>query len=824
MRTLVLASLRGSSRRLIAGGLAIVLSVAFMSAVLFAMDSAKAHITEQVGAQYTVADTVVANASQIEAAERLAEVPGVDAAAWVATSYAYATIGEGSKETVIDLIASVPAEASLRWQQIERGRLPDGPNQIAVTQTFAEEHDLAVGDSVTFSLTPDTTEEQRETTVVGLVDQPGPENAQFVAAENGIDQLTVGATGEVLIRGSLEALSDRELRAAAGDQAVALTVEEKVRNTVASITAGVNIYGAMLLGFAGIALFVALLVVTNTFTIVLAQRARELALFRCVGAGRGQVLGAVLVESLLLGLLTSVLGIAVGAGIAAGAITLLSNALPEVEGASLAVSGGSVSIAILTGTVVTVLAASAPARRATRVAPLAALRPELALRARSAAGALRLVTGVLALITGAGLIALAVRHDVPEQGMLLGVGGGALTFVGVLLFGPILAPAVVRLLGLIARVGGVPGKVSVSNAVRNPRRTAATTSALLVGVTLITMLTVGAATSQRTMEQAMDDQMPIDLVFAVERGPQFTPLAPEAVRAARDIEGLDRLALERSVTGRVEGEDLVLSSVPLERARGIVRNPKPLGELDDGVLLLGPMQADAAGAKEGDTVSVRIGERKRDFEVTIASDPATPEVLITAADMKSMDSEGQAAVSGIWARYADDVQPTRIGEQLNALQEADPTATVVGSAAMRAMYQQIIDIMLVVAVALLGMAVLIALLGVGNTLSLSVLERVRENALLRALGLTRRQLRGTLAIEAALIAGAAVLLGLGLGIGYGYLGVSTLFAAVEVAPTIALGIPVGRLVLIAAVASTAGVLASVLPARTAANTPPARAL
>ena len=284
------------------------------------------------------------------------------------------------------------------------------------------------------------------------------------------------------------------------------TGEETARDAATGEAASLT---GVLLVFGAIAVLVAGLVIANTFAVLLAQRTRELALLRCVGATRAQVGRGVLLEAFVVGLLASAVGVAAGVGLAAATTALVGRVDSPVPLGTVVVPTSAVLVGLVVGTLVTVLSALAPARAATRVAPLAALRPLVPPPVRSRAGAVRLAVGVLVLVPSAAALVVLAR----SAQLTPAVGAGALSFLGFLLVAQRLVPAVVALAGSsVRRIGGVPGRLAAGNALRNPRRTAATATALLIGVTLTTAVVVGASSTRATATGALEAGYPTDVV------------------------------------------------------------------------------------------------------------------------------------------------------------------------------------------------------------------------------------------------------------------------------------------------------------------------
>lgn len=795
--------------------LAIVLGVGFVAAALMVLSSANSALTKAAGAPFVKADLVVSATGDHLDEAKVGKVEGVASVAGLDRPYLKASFGNGNVNWV--QAGTIPASPDLRWEQLAQGRYPTKANEIVVGKFAAADRQLKLGSKVSIW---DANEKAKQYEVVGisagssgrrwdndvqlygstasaLAGAAGPPRA-LVSAKDGVD---------------VDQLRDR-LTAALGNTAEVNTGAEAAEAEALDVTGGFDVMGAVLLGFAAISVFVAGLVVSNTFTIVLAQRTRELALLRCVGANRRQVFRGVLLESFLVGTIASLVGVAVGTALAAIVTVGIKQLGPDLQLGTLEVTPSSVLIPIAVGFVTTVLAALLPASKATRVSPLAALRPDLAVSVRSRSGVVRLVFALLLLVGGAAMLKLG-----SDSGALpVGIGGGLLSFFGILLLGPVLAPAVIRLVSLVTtRFGGVPARVAATNAVRNPGRTAATSTALLVGVTLIVMMSVGALTVERTTVKALAANYPLDI--AVRAVGETIPKA--TIDAAKGVEGLSAQTVVTGAIGKVGEQDLQLFGVDPAAAAAVLRNTGTFDGLRDGIAVVPEGMAQELGLKEGGSLTVTTADGKGTFRVRLNGGFSEANgVVLTPADLARVAPK--AGDLAVWARVADSADLTKTVHGLESAIGADG-GRIEGGAKMRAEYYELMNILLLVATGLLAVAVLIALVGVGNTLSLSVLERTREQALLRALGLTKGQLRRTLAGEAVLVASVAIVLGIPLGLLYGFAGAATLIGQ-AVSGDMAYGVPFGTLALVAAVALVAGLLASVLPARRAVRVKPAAAL
>ncbi|TDU91330.1 putative ABC transport system permease protein [Kribbella voronezhensis] len=818
MRRSILSSLRAHLGRLIAACLAIVLGVGFGSLAMTVHASASHGIDETIGRQLAGVDAVVTPQNASITAKDVAavrKVPQADSV--IATTSAYMRVTWAGKVRPGSLGIQARYDTSrIAGPSAIQGRLPDSTLEIALPAKVAEKNKVALGSKLRLNTYND---KSFTVTVVGLLDDAatvGPSDAVATAQtvkifepEGSIGDLRIAAKPGVSQDALAAAVTD-----AVGNNLQVYTGKAYIAHEVEGYTHGIDVLGGVFGMFAVIALFVACLVIGNTFTIVIAQRTREMALLRCVGASRRQVFSSVLAEASVVGVVASAVGVVFGVALSALGLALTREfdwGIPKID---LHLDLASIFLPLLLGTIATILAAVVPARRATRVAPLAALRPDTAPVAGSKAGVLRLILGFL-LIAGGGLL-LAVSAN--SHQVLVGVAGGVVSFIGLLAIGSLLVPALVRLLGALpTRGGGVPARIAVGNAVRNPKRTAATTSALLIGVTLISLTCVGIASVRKTFDTTMDDQYPVDLMVM-----SYNEKMPAGgQQQLHDIKGITQVVPIRTVAMKAGQEEINVTGIDPATGAAVIHNPDLVTKLKTpGTALLDYSTMKMLKLEDGSTLTLVSGKQKLTLKAYVATglDPVT----VSLPDLEKVAP--QSAITGYW--LASD--PKADGSDvLDAVQESLPTVkelSVSGGLAERTMYTKIFDVLLIVGIGLLGVSVLIALVGVGNTLSLSVLERTRENALLRALGLTRRQLRGMLAIESLLMALVAAGLGIGLGLLYGWTGTMALMGGQTATGDVEYALPVGMLVTIALVAAVAGLLASVLPARRAAKVAPAGAL
>ena len=813
MRRSLLSSLRAHLGRLVAACLAIVLGVAFGTVTLTARSTASHVVDSAIGDDYKGVDVVVAPDDQSISARDVAAVrrtAGVATYQTISTAYLQ-TVWPGDRRASM-LPVQATNQSDLPSATVVEGKLPAGETEIALPQTLASQHRLAVGNHLEVRRFDDR---RVELTIVGLVSDQGRfDSAPAIATQPAVfgwsDSPRYDEIRVVAADGTSAATLAESIRGAVNNGVQVTTGTAWVAERAASVTGGIDVLSGVFGMFALIAIFVACLVIANIFTILIAQRAREMALLRCVGASRKQIFGSVLAEATVVGVVASAIGVLAGLGVTAAGLALAVRfdwGLPDV---GVHPNLTAVLAPFVVGAVATVLAGIVPARRATRVAPLAALRPVDSAPARSKAGVVRVVVGTL-LLAGGGLLlaAGASRHEV-----LAGVAGGLLSFLGVLVLGAVLVPALVRLIGALpARGGGVPARLAVANATRNPRRTAATTSALLIGVTLISLTSVGIASVQRTFDEAMDDNFPVDLMISTSRG----TLPASALQQVRAVSGIESAVPVRSAEVRLDGGSVSAEGIDPVVARSAIRGDA-IEQFGPGTAMVSPVTMRGLGVRAGQTVTVTgAGHSVR---VRLVALNSVDRLLLATSDLRIVAPN--APVGSIWADASDDADGSQVLHDVNQTITGVEELSVDGGLAERTGYTKVFDVLLVVAIALLAVSVLIALVGVGNTLSLSVLERTRENALLRSLGLTRRQLRRMLAAESLLMATVSASLGVALGLVYGWTGTAALMGGQT--DTVSYALPVGQLLVIALVAAAAGLLASLLPARRAARVTPAAAL
>jgi putative ABC transport system permease protein len=807
----VIAGLKARPKRLLLSAVAIALGVAFVSGSLILADALHAGVRAAVAYQLRGVDVhVTAKHGDLDDAvlNKVRQLPGVAAA-------------EGRLEVGAPLLVdghardagamALPADEQLRPFDLADGRLPSRADEIAT----ATRTGYSPGQHVTVF---DQGGQQHQYTVVGTFSRPtdaGIGSTELVLTPEAVRQLAPG--------GGYSGIS---LRAAAGVSAAELAARiAQAVPGVDAVTGGQA--AAALLGnaapdsasltkffsaFAVLAMVVAGLVIVNSFTILVTQRARELALLRCVGANRTQVFTSVLIEAVVVGAVASVAGLFGGLGIAA----LLQ--LGNPAGVHVPLSGRTAVEAVAIGVLVTALAAALPARAATRVAPVEALRTPLEGHA-ARAGRARTVGAVLALVAGVGSGALSLSTKDLDIAAALAIVAMAALLVAALAVGPLLVGPVARALSAVfAPALGQPAKLAALNADRNPRRTAATAAALTIGLAVVSLVTTMTAGIEAGRSRGVDQQLAAD--FTITSAVFDHPLPDTLSAAVAKVPGVEATARRVSFTGELGSYGAFGMAAIQGDALGLVLHPVVLsGQLDrlrPNELAISRQLAAETGLKVGDTIQAKVPLRVVAVYDSVEAPGANLELaLVDLAQQPAISLAGGLVYDqSLLVRLSSTVDPVHVRPLLDHALAADPLAQLNGIPDIKSQLTQPLQGTLNLLWALTALAVLIAFAGIANTLSLSVLERTRESALLRALGLTRAGLRATVMTESVFVALLGALCGLSVGIVSAWL--LSRIASTDAEP-VPFTLPLARLAVLLAAAVLAAPLAALLPARRAAR-------
>ncbi|MFQ5555193.1 MAG: ABC transporter permease [Acidimicrobiia bacterium] len=727
-----------------------------------------------------------------------------------------------------------PPTLGFSWGEVEAlnplrikegaGRAPAAPGEVGIDANTVENNDFALGDMVTV-VTQSGPEEFELVGVMSFGDSDSLLGATLTAFE--IDEArrlfgfgdeytsisvvaAEGVAAEDLIT-RIEVVLPAELEAVTG--------QTQQDEEVDAISEGVGFITIGLLAFAGVSIFVGAFIIQNTFRIIVAQRTRELALMRAIGATARQVTWMVIVEAVIVGFVASVVGIAFGFGLAVAIRALLNAVGLGIPAASLILLPRTIIVGLVVGMVLTVVSAALPARRASRVPPVAAMREELAtpkrrtLRKRAIAG-----SGV----TGAGILALLVGLFGGVSNGIAIVGlGAAVTFVGVSILAPLAARPVADLIGRpVARVYGVSGVLARENTKRKPRRTASTASALMIGVALVAFFTIFAASTKASVEETIFELFPADLT--VQSTNQSDPELPASFSPAftDEIRDLDELETVSALQfGRVEilGTTELIGGIDPDTI-GQVFALEPEGDalaaLDTpNTILVSRSTADTLGWAVGQSIDVEYastGIVPTEIAGIYGADDFTDFYLSSDTFAANFTVQGDGVV---FANAADGFTLQQAQERVEDVAVPFGNVKVQSKSELVTEAEGQIDQALALFNGLLFFAVVIAVLGITNTLALSIYERTREIGLLRAVGMVRRQVRRMVRWEAVIIALFGAILGVVIGIFFGW----SVIKALEDEGFGAFAIPYGQVVLALFMAGFAGVLAAIWPARKAAR-------
>lgn len=705
-----------------------------------------------------------------------------------------------------------------------KSRVPTGPGEVAMDVDTARENGFAVGDRVRILLAGPA----QDFEIVGLfgigdaVDFGAFTYAAFdldtaqeaFGAPGALDRINVVGTPGVKPTG----LRDRVAAAVGPAYSVELAEDaaESVGQTVRDL---LQVLTTVLLGFAAIGVVIAGLLVFNTFTIVVAQRTRELGLLRIIGASRAQVVGALVAEALLVGVVASVAGLFLGVGVAAVLLAAVEAIGFDIPDGALVVEPRTVIVAMGIGVLVTVAAALRPALRASREAPVDTLHDvvsarQRSLRRRAVVGSVVLLSSIPALVYG--LDQTRDARDLTGELGWVALGALLVLFGSVILLATFAGP-VAGAIGRVGEIRGVTGRLARENSIRNPRRTAATASALVIGLALVALVAIFGASTKASVRAAVDRGIRADVVLKTQQFGGFSPQVAERVAELPRVKTVSPFQFRKvRITGDVETvasavADGLAATVDLQMQEGSIAGLEP-----DGLLL----HEDAAREYRvglGDTLSIQMSRgffplkvagiyQQSDFTGGLPIAFIVPRaVYITGFGTDEQDSLVYVNTRGDATTALQSIE--------RALKDDFPNIEVLSRDDYRDDQQRAIDRFLAVTVALLLLSEIIAVLGIVNTLALSVFERTKELGLLRAVGMSRAQVRRMVRGEAMIIAALGAVVGVAVGLLWGWVFTTALHGQ----GITAFVIPVTQLVVFLVVAVLAGLIAAWFPARRASR-------
>jgi len=828
----VLKGLLAHKLRLLLTGIAVVLGVAFVAGTfvltdtinrtfdtLFAEISAGTDITVRAESGFGDAANLESSRDALPASllATVRAVRGVAAADGSVGGYAQFVDKKGKA-----VVTGGAPTLGFNWTDpdqspltLRAGREPQRPGEVVVDAVTARQHDFALGDRVKMLFRGPT----EEFTVVGITGFGEADNlagATLAIFEETTAQRLFGKVGrfDTIDVKAADGVATAELRdrvlAVVPPGVEVVTSQEVADESTEAVGQALGFVSTALLVFAGIALFVGGFIILNTFSILVAQRTRELALLRALGASRRQVMASVIAEAFFVGLFASVAGLGVGVLVAIGLQSLLKAFGIDLPASGAVVQPRTIIASLVVGVVVTVVSSIAPARRASRIPPMAALRGAGmeqggSLRRRSVTGAVVTTLGGAAMLWG--LFADTIA--------LVGVGA-ALVFVGVALLSPLATKPMARAIGApFPRIAGVSGKLGRQNAMRNPRRTAATSAALTVGLGLVACVSVLAASIKSSAADVVDRYLAADYIISTSN---FVPgisteLAPRLAR----LPELSAVSALQSGQWRAGGQGRsVYAGDPTALAQVLKLDVTggDIGGLERGEILVGEEELESKNLQIGGMLPMtfaRTGDTELRIAGTFAKNQLVGSYLVSTATFEANFTDRLDFV--VLAKVRPGVDPAAARAAVERVTDEFPNVELRDQAEFKQQQEDQVNQILGLVTALLALSIIIALFGIVNTLALSIFERTRELGLLRAVGMSRRQVRAMIRGESVIIAVLGAVLGVGVGMLFGYAIVGAL-AEEGIGKVV---IPGGQLVVHVVLAGIAGVVAAVFPARRAAK-------
>jgi len=714
---------------------------------------------------------------------------------------------------------------SLETQTYEAGHPPRDAKEAALDESAAKEAGLGLGDTLKLA----SVERVASYEIVGLTKLGSaswggasvagltlPEAQRITGKRGEFDQVLIAAADGV----SEETLKQRVQDAVGNPSLLVETAKENAERNSDQIRDDLGFLRIALLVFAFVALFVGAFLIFNTFSITVAQRIKEFGMLRTLGAGRGQILTSVIVEALAIGILGALVGLAGGYAIAVGLNALFVAIGIDLPTTALVTKDRTIVISLLIGIGVTLISSLVPALRATRVPPIAAL---LALELPRSRRRGIVYAGLAVLLSAAGLgLVLAGLFGDASGGSAAGLmGAGAVAvLLGVSLFSP-------RLVRPLASLAGRPlqlfrrliGRLARENTQRNPSRTAVTAAALMIGLAVVAFVTVFAAGIKSSIATAVDESFQGELVLQNTDG--FSPISPQAAGVARGVPGVDLVSTVRAAQAKVvDGGKQRVSALAPDAAEVLTIDwteggPGVLRRLTDEQVIVDKSLAGDEGLDVGDRIRflTQIGKRPNLEVVGEFEDKAEllGGAIVTQGLMASQFDQRDDFLDFIKLSPGADAEKVQAA-LVKAMDREFPVVEVRNQQELKENQEEQINQLLGLIYALLALAVIVSLFGIANTLALSIHERRRELGMLRAIGMSRRQVRTMIRYEAVITALIGAILGMIIGL---------VFAALIAQPLkdegFTLSYPVGQLIVLLVFAGFAGVLAAIGPARRASR-------
>jgi putative ABC transport system permease protein len=835
-------ALRGFAQRKLRAfvtALAVLLGVAFIAGSYVLTDTINRSFDDIFDVAYAGTDVAISSSTtgQGDAAEppafpgsylnRVRQVPGVEKAAGGIFSTVRFVDRQGdqlSSSFAPEFVSSTAPKPFETLTYVE-GHPPVTASEASIDQSTADREGLNIGGTlriageagvksyriVGIQRIGDTTSGGAGTAQLTL-----PEAQRLTGKEGEFDGISVQAAPGV----SPEDLS-RRIREVLPARVIVETGTQAAARQSQDIKDQLSFFRIILLVFGGVALLVGSFLIFNTFSITIAQRIRELGMLRTLGATRGQILRGMLLEATLIGVLGSVLGVVAGIGFAGALNAIFKSFGIDLPNTGTVILARTIILSIVVGMVVTFAAALAPAVRATRVSPMAALL-EAELPETRAHGRLFTAFAVLVTLVGIGLTCVGLFAGIDSSGAAAGaVGGGAVfTLLGVSMFSPRLVRPLASVAGWpLEKLRGITGRLARENAVRKPGRTAVTSAALMIGLAVVVFVTVFAAGISASVGNAIDRNFQGDLVLQNTDG--FSPISPAASREASRVNGVRTVSSLSFAGGEYKGSDIRVSGIDPATVSDVLSldwqdgSPSTLSSLPVRGAVLDDAWANSKDITVGDRISVRT-PLERNVTLTVegtVKDNADLLGNVVTTERTLRSQFGATDPSMTFVRLAPGANAGVVQQQIKqTVERRFPTVDTLNQQELKDNQEQQINQLVSFFYVLLALAIVISLLGIVTTLALSIHERTRELGLLRAVGMSRRQVKRLVRYESVITALIGAILGTILGIIF-----ATLVSRPLADEGFELSYPVGTLLILLVLAALAGVLAAIFPARRAAR-------
>ena len=845
MRKISLRNISAHKVRLFLTVLAVVLGTSFVSGAMMFTNALSSTFDEALASSFDGVDVVVSPNGEtgttgipVEEVEKLREdsrISNVD----IQASQSVVLADSDSKAIQLAGGSSLgiyypPEEAVASAGDLVEGNAPSGKDEVAVTQAGAEAHDLGVGDSV---LVVDSAG-RYEAKISGLIslETDSDQTLNLKMEEAGyLERYTDGATVPGVMLAAAEGTSAQQLvdalSAELGENYQVETGEKLVDEATSMIRDALSFVQYFLVAFGLIALLVGTFIIANTFSMIVAQRLREFALLRALGTSPRQLTRSVVLEAFIVGIFGSALGVLGGMGLVAIISAVLNN-MGMPMGSSVGLTPASVLTALVLGTIVTVISAWAPARRAGEVKPVEAMRNMESTTVKSMMG--RTITGGIVLVLGIALAivgAMMTEASTPTRSILVGIGA-LFVIVGTFFFSPALSMPVVGGLGKVlgAPFGSV-GRLAATNSKRNPRRTATTAFALTLGIALVTAIGMLSATMKDAVSDMMEEQYTADYIL---QGPTngSIDMPKEAVTDVRDVEGVEHVVMISMNGVAIDGSSVygegpqAVSFVADGDLAPVVKTETTEGSLDLSKpgFVASKDFADSVGWSVGDTLPLTVvGQDVGEIELvgTFTGNDSVGSIVVSQSSLDNTPVADQSIPQMMLVKGEEGVDQDELRHNLEEAVADYIVISVKSASEYAGETVAMIDTMMNILYALLALSVIVAVIGIINTLALNVIERRQEIGMLRAVGVKRDQIRTMITLESVQIAIYGAVIGIAIGLGLGWAFVTVMSGEGLDAPV---SVPWGQVLLMLVGSGVVGVIAAMWPAIKASRTPPLDAI